>query len=114
MSKSLIIPRDENGAAYPATREELAAKLTLDAAGAVSVALEGPPRAGQPGLIGLFCDVEAWYEHFDPAGATPDPAVTGVPLSPEALKYATTPAGWKIAVKRRGADDGIFTIHYCR
>lgn len=113
MPKSLMIPRDDNGASYPATREELAEKLTVDASGDVSAVLD-TGRGNQPGLLALFSDVDAYYQHWDGEGSTPDPAVTGLPLTAEGLKYATTPPNWKIVVKRRGSDDGTLWISYCR
>lgn len=114
MPKSLMIPRDDNGASYPATREQLAAKLDVDAAGDASDALDTGRGLHEPGLIALFSDVDAYYEHWNGEGSPPDPAATGLPLTAEGLKYATTPPGWKIVVKRRGGDDGTLWISYCR
>ena len=113
MAKSILIPRDDNGADYQCVREELAETLTLDGTARASAALQGASNGG-PAVIGLFATEPAWYEHWNGEGSTPDPSVTGVPLGAEGVKYASTPAGWKIVVKKRGADDGVFVITYGR
>ena len=107
MPKSILIPRDDNGASFQAVRPEFADSVATGAGAAESDAFDAV-------LLLLHASEACYFVQFDPLAATPDPAAAGFPLPAEMWAYVAHKPGWKIAAQRRGADDGTLSIAYAR
>lgn len=98
--KPIIIPRDANGASYPAVRF---GDVQVVAAGGTSAA----SNAVETQVVRLYATVDCHVVQ----GANPEATDQDTPLAAGAAEYVSHKPGWKFAViKATGESDGSLYI----